>query len=94
MKACLNHGDSNPKSIYPDSFCGKSFVVDACGKIISDDDGCKIHAGHFIVKNKKSGDGIWACCRAEEREAPGCMEGSHKSAEYPDDDAKKYFYDR
>lgn len=26
MKFCINHGDPNPKSIYPDSFCGKTFI--------------------------------------------------------------------
>ena len=46
------------------------------------------------MKNKKSGDGVWTCCRAEEREGTACTEGSHKAADYPDEDAKKYFYDR
>ncbi len=29
LKFCLNHGEPNPKSIYPDSYCGKPFEVDA-----------------------------------------------------------------
>lgn len=93
VKQCLNHGEPNPKSIYPDSFCGKSFLVDAHGKHI-DDDSCKFHSGHFIVKNKKSGDGVWTCCRSEEREGVGCVEEHHKFADYPDEEAKKLFFDR
>lgn len=46
VKQCLNHGEPNPKSVYPDSFCGKPYVVDASGKPI-DDDSCKIHPGYF-----------------------------------------------
>lgn len=67
--------------------------MDASGRPI-DDDSCKYHTGYYQVKNKKSGDGVWTCCRAEEREGAGCTEGSHKSAEYPDEEAKKYNYDR
>ena len=52
------------------------------------------HSGHYIVKNKKSGDGVWSCCHIEEREGAGCVESSHKHAEYPDEEAKKYFFDR
>jgi hypothetical protein len=89
----LNHGDPNPKSVYPDSFCGKPFTVDAHGKII-DDEPCKYHTGYYIVKNKKSGDGIWSCCHAEEREGSACTESSHRFVNYPDEEAKKYFFDR
>jgi len=89
----LNHGEPNPKSVYPDSFCGKPFTVDAHGKI-NDDEPCKYHTGHYIVKNKKSGDGIWSCCQAEEREGSACTESSHRFVNYPDEEAKKYFFDR
>jgi hypothetical protein len=46
------------------------------------------------VKNKKSGEGVWSCCRAEEKEAVGCVQGTHKFANYPDEEAKKYFFDK
>lgn len=92
-KFCINHGEPNPKSTYPDSFCGKLFIVDGSGKPI-DEDTCHYHQGHYIVKNKKSGDGVWSCCGAEERDGSSCVKGAHRAVEYPDEEAKKYFYDK
>ena len=93
IKFCLNHGEHNPKSVYPDSYCGKPYIVDVSGKPI-DDDKCTFHSGYFRVKNKRSGDGVWTCCQSDEREGAGCTESVHKTAEYPDEDAKKLFFDK
>lgn len=97
VKFCLNHGEANPKSVYPDSFCGKPFFYKEPTKKGEDndsDDKCQYHTGYFRLKNKKSGDGHWTCCQAEEREGAGCTEDKHKFAEWPDEEAKKYFFDR
>ena len=55
---------------------------------------CHFHPGYFRVKNRKTDDGVWTCCGADTREAETCSEDDHKFAEYPDDEAKKYFFDR
>ena len=93
IKLCINHGELNPKSVYADSFCGRSFVVDGAGKR-QDDDKCFYHSGYFIVRSKKTGDGIWSCCRSDEKDGVGCIASTHKSVEYPEEEAKKYFYDK
>lgn len=93
IKFCLNHGEPNPKSVYPDSYCGKPYVIDSSGKMIDDDAKCVTHAGYFKVLNKRTGDGVWSCCQSDEREGAGCVEGAHKTAEFPDEEAKKLFYD-
>jgi hypothetical protein len=46
------------------------------------------------VKNKKTGEGTWTCCGNDGREAAPCSEDRHKIAEWPDEDAKKYYYDK
>ena len=96
MKACLNHGDKNPHSKYPDSFCGKPFLFDETVKKgeLGNDEPCLFHAGFYKVKSKKSGEGVWTCCGSEERECLPCTEERHKYAEWPEDDAKKYFFDK
>lgn len=98
IRSCLNHGEPNPnpKSPYPDSFCGKPFIAKEVKKGANDDDEdkCVYHSGFFRIKNKKSGEGMWSCCQAEEREGAGCSEDKHKFAEWPDEEAKKYFFDK
>jgi hypothetical protein len=96
IRMCINHGDPNPKSKYPDSFCGKSFIWKEPSKKGEEgnDESCLFHAGFYQVKNKKSGEGIWSCCQKEERDGEGCSEDKHKFAEWPDEDAKKYFFDK
>ena len=68
----MNHGECNPRSSYPDSFCGKPFIVKD-GKS-SDDDRCVYHSGYYKLKSKKSKEGVWTCCQADQREAAGCVE--------------------
>lgn len=52
------------------------------------------HPGYFKVKNKKAGDGIWSCCGLEERDGTPCTQDAHKFADWPEEDAKKYFFDK
>ena len=97
LRFCINHGQSDPnpksKSPYPSSFCGKPFFVDASGKDL-DDSTCVYHPGYLRITNRKTGDGVWSCCQSDEKDNKGCTEGSHKFVDYPDEDAKKYFFDR
>ena len=89
LKFCIAHGEPNPKGKYPDSFCGKAFILDG------DNEPCGIHPGNFTVKNKKSGEGVWSCCGEEDFKAAPCQEGgAHVHAEWPEEDAKKYFFDK
>jgi hypothetical protein len=82
--------------MYPDSFCGKPFVWKEPSKKgeQGNDDTCVYHSGQFKVKNKKTREGIWSCCQNEERDCAGCTEDRHKFAEWPDEDSKKYFFDK
>lgn len=75
------------------SFCGKPFYVDAAGKDL-DDSTCVHHSGYLRITNRKTGDGVWSCCQSDEKDNKGCVEGSHKFVDYPDEEAKKYFFDR
>ncbi len=94
VKYCINHGEPNPKSKYPDSFCGKPFLHSDDKKDQPENEPCKTHTGFYKVKNKKTGEGIWSCCQEEARDGPTCQEGDHAHANYPEDEAKKYFFDR
>lgn len=95
IKFCINHGEPNKKFSYPDGFCGKQFYVSDEGKGKSGGEGaCAIHAGQFRCKRRGDKAGVWTCCQADGREAPPCAEGNHTFAEWPDEDAKKYFFDR
>lgn len=55
---------------------------------------CHYHSGYFKITNKKTGDGKWTCCGEESMEAPTCVEDKHKFADWPEEDSKKYFYDK
>ena len=76
LMLCLNHGELNDKG-YPDSVCGTWYSERS-------NNGCKYHSGH-IEKHK------YTCCDQSE-DAPGCVEGPHETATYPEDKAKLYFY--
>ena len=76
LMLCLNHGDLNSKG-YPDSVCGTWYTERS-------NNNCKYHSGH-IEKHK------YTCCDQSE-ESPGCIEGPHETATYPDEKAKLYFY--
>jgi hypothetical protein len=63
IKFCINHGKPNRKFRYPDSFCGKQFVISDDGKHTSGgEDGCAIHAGQFRCKRSGDKNGTWTCC--------------------------------
>jgi hypothetical protein len=73
----LNHGEKGLTQ-KPDSACGKYYTA-------SSSDNCVYHSG-FIQKN-----GTWSCCQ-KDKGGDGCVTGSHKSADWPDKEAKLYFY--
>ena len=73
---CLNHGSLN-KDGHPDSVCGTWYTSRSS-------DGCKYHSGH-VVGDK------FTCC-GQPPESPGCVEGPHATATFPDEKAKLYFY--
>lgn len=83
---CINHGEQNKETKYPDSFCGRPFSK-------KNSDGCRYHSGYIVGKtpNKK-----WTCCQGsanKDGECEPCTTGSHKYATYPDEEAKLYFFD-
>lgn len=96
VKHCINHGMQNKKFGYPDSFCGRTFIFCDEGKNKSGGEGeCSIHPGQFRCKRKEDKKGFWTCCEAEDREAPPCQEGGNCTfALWPDEESKKYFFDR
>ena len=73
---CINHGEPGENG-HPDSACGKWFTNRSI-------DGCKFHSGH-VEK------GVFTCCQGT-RDSPGCQEGQHKTANFPENEAKLYFY--
>ena len=73
---CINHGERGENG-HPDSACGTWFTARSM-------EGCKLHPGH-IEK------GIFTCCQGS-KDSPGCQEGEHKTANFPEDEAKLYFY--
>lgn len=97
---CINHGEPNPDTIYPDSFCGKPFREPEKTKpdwqmTQEDRDNllqCCIHPG-YLKFDKRSGMAEWTCCN-DGPEAPGCNRQKHVAATFPEEEAKKYFYDR
>jgi hypothetical protein len=99
LKLCINHGEPNKKLMFPDSFCGKPFreQVQKPEWQMTDEEKqallqCHIHTGYFNVDLKK-GPIQWTCCQ-EDASAPPCWEGPHNSADFPEEEAKKYFYDK
>ena len=73
---CVNHGEPSEDG-HPDSACGTWFTNRSI-------DGCKFHSGH-IEK------GIFTCCQGG-KDSPGCQEGQHRTANFPEPEAKLYFY--
>ena len=53
---------------------------------------CFIHSGYLKV-DKRSGFSQWTCC-GEDKDAGPCSKAEHRAVEFPDEEAKKYFYDR
>jgi hypothetical protein len=53
-----------------------------------------VHPGYFAYINVKTQEGKWSCCGSEERDGQPCSEDRHKFYEWPDEEAKKYFFDR
>ena len=76
MMLCINHGEPSENG-HPDSACGTWFTSRSI-------DGCKFHSGHLEK-------GIFTCCQGG-KDSPGCQEGQHKTATFPEPEAKLYFY--
>ena len=106
-KFCVNHGEVNPESAsnswispYPDWFCGKNYIAHP---IIPDwkwKEGdpemskCYGHPG-YVKWTKDDPIGVWTCCGNDATDGCSpCTEMEHKSPEWPDEEAKKYFYDK
>jgi len=51
-----------------------------------------IHSGYLKV-DKRLGIAAWSCCN-EDAEAPPCTRQAHTFSEFPEEEAKKYFYDK
>lgn len=67
VRLCINHGEPNPDSTYPDSFCGKPFKEPVkkpeWQQTQEDKDAliqCKIHPG-YVKRDKKLGIAEWTC---------------------------------
>ena len=73
---CLNHGEQSEEGP-PDSACGTWYTNRSI-------DGCKFHSGR-IEK------GVFTCCQGSP-DSEGCQQGQHRTAKYPDPEAKLYFY--
>lgn len=44
---CINRGENNPRTLKPDSFCGRTFPdPSTCGKKYKSDSKCVYHSGH------------------------------------------------
>ena len=76
LMLCLNHGEQSEEGP-PDSACGTWYTNRSI-------DGCKFHSGR-IEK------GIFTCCQGGP-DSEGCQQGQHRTAKYPDPEAKLYFY--
>ena len=54
-----------------------------------------MHTGIFRAKSARAEEGTWECCQSEGRSAAPCVEGgNHSYAVWPEEEAKKYFFDR
>ncbi|OMJ77941.1 hypothetical protein SteCoe_22380 [Stentor coeruleus] len=94
MKKCINRGELSAKSGRPDSVCGMSFPDPAtCGKKYQIKSDCRYHTGHAECLGKNTY--VWTCCNAEFNpnfpDDSFCVEGDHRFAEWPDEEAKIYF---
>ena len=98
-RLCINHGEPNPDTFYPDSNCGKPFkepenkpewqVTEEDKEALLQ---CRIHPGYLKI-DKRAGIEEWTCCQ-EGPEAEPCSVQEHVFAEFPDEEAKKYFYNK
>lgn len=94
MKKCINRGQLNSKTGKPDSVCGMSFSDPAtCGKKQQIKSDCRYHAGNAESIGKSAY--VWTCCNSEFHlgfpDDSFCIEGDHRFAEWPDEEAKIYF---
>ena len=76
LMLCLNHGEQSEAGP-PDSVCGTWYTSRSI-------DGCKFHSGHLEK-------GVFTCCQGGP-DSEGCQQGQHRTAKYPEPEAKLYFY--
>ena len=76
LMLCLNHGEQSEQGP-PDSVCGTWYTSRSI-------DGCKFHSGRIER-------GVFTCCQGGP-DSEGCQQGQHRTAKYPDPEAKLYFY--
>ena len=76
LMLCLNHGEQSEAGP-PDSVCGTWYTNRSI-------DGCKYHSGRLEK-------GIFTCCQGGP-DSEGCQQGQHRTAKYPEPEAKLYFY--
>ena len=76
LMLCLNHGEQSEAGP-PDSACGTWYTNRSI-------DGCKFHSGRLEK-------GVFTCCQGGP-DSEGCQQGQHRTAKYPDPEAKLYFY--
>ena len=77
LMLCVNHGDQLEEGVPPDSVCGTWYTKRSI-------DGCKFHSGHLEK-------GVFTCCQGG-ADSEGCQQGQHRTAQYPEPEAKLYFY--
>ena len=76
LMLCINHGEQSEEGP-PDSVCGTWYTNRSI-------DGCKYHSGRLEK-------GIFTCCQGGP-DSEGCQQGQHRTAKYPEPEAKLYFY--
>ena len=76
LMLCVNHGEQSEQGP-PDSVCGTWYTSRSI-------DGCKFHGGHLEK-------GVFTCCQGGP-DSEGCQQGQHRTAKYPEPEAKLYFY--
>ena len=82
LMLCVNHGEVNPETGRPDSACGTWYTSRSV-------DGCSYHSGY--LKKEKGQNYQYTCCGGGDG-SNGCVTGEHKTANYPEQEAKLYFY--
>lgn len=68
-RICINHGELNPDTNYPDSICGQVFNS-------LHNKGCTFHQGYKKVQKGKAA--YWTCCpHLDENDHSMCMSEEH-----------------
>ena len=83
-RLCVNHGSINPKTNYPDSYCGKAVSEEEMQEY------CIYHTGYIVSHH--NGIEKWSCCTSISGVInEPCTHSKHKTVEWPNLEAKKLF---